>query len=515
MTEASDFEGVPCIAQPLPDNVTSMEPIGEEGLAAILLTDAVAFTRKVFRSEKTYLQILGEHLLVIEKACKKNGGEVLKNTGDGLLVFFPSAHRALAAAQEFQAQLTGHGNQNSYLHRVALHVGDVYRVGKDVLGTGVNATSRLLRACEPGAICVSQGVHELVAERHGDFMIRRVRGKLDNFENHLHAFHYHPRSSPLRTMPPIVSILGMGFLALGAAYLFLPTLLGWDALWISDYQRSFVLLLLASLAAVYYPSGVMSISCFLQIHRKPWKRPPHYPFIFGMLIYPPLVSLGLLQYVNQPSLVSLRDRWATIAVFFLVLSLGFGLFAFWKRPWSIFLSLLLFLSPPVAHAQLGTSLHQFEEKWDVPVSKGSDVDGNWGEYRKGNKLVRVWTRSSGNISRLRYFCANFDEAWKELAANQNGAKWWEREYFEPANPQIHRIVSTQWLRRSTQHEMPSARAVIAYELTSIYLFPPVCFFYRLFRNSDRPWMVEILPYEIETTAGKETNPWYTRWIPSN
>ena len=50
-----------------------MEPLGEDGSAAILLTDAVAFTRKVFRSEKTYLQILGEHLLVIEKACKKTG----------------------------------------------------------------------------------------------------------------------------------------------------------------------------------------------------------------------------------------------------------------------------------------------------------------------------------------------------------------------------------------------------------------------------------------------------------
>lgn len=490
-----------------------MEPIGDEGLAAILLTDAVAFTRKVFRSEKTYLQILGEHLLVIERACKRNGGEVLKNTGDGLLVYFPSAHRALAAAQDFQGRLTGHGNQNSYLHRVALHVGDVYRVGNDVLGTGVNATSRLLRACEPGAICVSQGVHELVAEKHEDFIIRRVRGKLDNFENHLHAFHYHPRSSPLRAMPPTVSMLGMGFLTFGVVYLFFPTCLGWDALWISDYQRSFVLLLLASLAAVYYPSGVMAISCALQISRKPWQRPPYYRFLFGMLSYPPLVSLGLLQYVNQPSLVALRDRWATMAVFLLALSVGLGLFAFWKRPWSIFLSLLFLLMTPNTQAQLAGSVHQFEEIWDIPIAKGSDSEGKWREYRKGHKLVRVWTDTSGEVSRLRYLCATFDEAWKELMANQNGAKWWEREYFEPTRPQIQRIVSTQWLRRSRGEEIPSARAVIAYELTSIYLFPPVCFFYRLFKNSDRPWKVEILPYDIETAAGPESDPWYARLIP--
>lgn len=492
-----------------------MEPLGEDGLAAILLTDAVAFTRKVFRSEKTYLQILGEHLLVIERACKKNGGEVLKNTGDGLLVYFPSVHRALQASQEFQAQLTGHGGQNSYLHRVALHVGDVYRVGKDVLGTGVNATSRLLRACEPGAICVSQSVHELVSEKHEDFIIRKVRGKLDNFENRLHAFHYHPRSSPLRIMPTSVSILGMGFLVFGVGFLLLPTYLGWDALWISDYQRSFVLLLLASLAAVYYPTGVMAFSCALQISRKPWQRPSHYPFLFGMLLYAPLVSLGLLQYVNQPSLVALRDRWATLAVVLLILTTLFALFAFWKRPWSIFLSLLLSLSTPSVQAQIGSPLDKFEDRWDDPVSKGKDKDGPWREYRKGNKLVRIWPDSGGDIRRMRYLCSTFDEAWKELVANQNGAKWWEREYFEPTKPEIQRIVSTQWLRRSSGADWPSARAVITYELTSIYLFPPVCFFYRLFKNSDRPWRVEILPYEIQTAAGRSEDPWYARWIPEN
>ena len=128
-----------------------MEPLGDEALAAIMLTDAVAFTRKVFRSEKTYLQILAEHLLIIQKSCQKEGGEVLKNTGDGLLVYFPSAHRALKAAKEFQTELTGPGHQNSYLHRAAIHVGDVYRSKNDVMGSGVNAASRLMRACEPGS----------------------------------------------------------------------------------------------------------------------------------------------------------------------------------------------------------------------------------------------------------------------------------------------------------------------------------------------------------------------------
>lgn len=490
-----------------------MEPLGEDGLAAILLTDAVAFTHKVFRSEKTYLQILGEHLHAIEEVCKKHGGEVLKNTGDGLLVYFQSAHRALQSAQEFQSLLTKNDHQNSYLHKAALHVGDVYRVGNDVLGTGVNATSRLLRACEPGGICVSQAVHELVAEKHSEYIVRKVRGRLDNFEETLHAYNYHIRSSPLQIMPPSLSILGFGFMISGILYLLIPTFLGWDALWISDYQRSFALLLLASIAAVYYPTGVMAISCAVHISRKPWKRPAFYTFVFGMLLYAPLVSLGLLQYVNQASLISLRDHWAFISLTLLSLELLLVFFAAWKRPWSAILFCFLIFAGAPAQAQLNAKLDRFEDSWDSPLSQGTDINGKWKEYRKGKRLAQVWVNSSGSIIRIKYSCPTFDAAWKELLTNQGEAKFWEREYFEPTHPYIQRIVSTQWVRRSSPLDWPSARAVIAYELTSIYLFPPICFFYRLFKDSDRPWTVEVCPYEIETAAGGQENPWYYHLIP--
>jgi len=480
-----------------------MEPLGSEGLAAIMLTDAVAFTRKVFRSEKTYLQILAEHLGIIQKACQKEGGEVLKNTGDGLLVYFPSAHRALKAAKNFQTELTGPGHQNSYLHRVAIHVGDVYRSKNDVMGSGVNAASRLMRACEPGSICVSHHVHDLVEEMHGDFVIRKVRGSIDDFGGHIRAYRYQPRDSALRSIPPTVGWLGTGFLILGIVHLLLPTFLGWDALWVADYQRAFLLLLLASIAAVHYPCGVVSFICSTQISRKPWRKPPLYRLAIGLLLYAPLASTGLLQFINQSSLLPLRDRWSMICLSLLGATSLFALFALWRRPWSIFLSVLfLFFGSPIAQAEIGTDLQRFEQSWDQPVNHGQDRYGPWGEYHKGKKFVRVWTNRSGDINRMEYRCSTFDECWKELLHNQNGDKWWEREYFEPSRPKIHSVVSTQWLRRPSENSQPTARAVIEYELTSIYLFPPICFFYRFFHDVDRPWKLAINTYnDIDTASG--------------
>ena len=91
---------------------------------------------------------------------------------------------------------------------------------------------------------------------------------------------------------------------------------------------------------------------------------------------------------------------------------------------------------------------------------------------------------------------------KELLLNQNGDKWWEREYFEPTRPRIRSVVSTQWLRRPSENATPTARATIEYELTSIFLFPPVCFFYRFFHDVDRPWKLSITTFQdIDTAAG--------------
>src|SRR5882757_9317568 len=72
-------------------------------LAAILAGDVVGYSRLMGRDESGTLARLREHRTErLEPALARYGGRLVKLTGDGALVEFPSAVDALQAAIEFQ-----------------------------------------------------------------------------------------------------------------------------------------------------------------------------------------------------------------------------------------------------------------------------------------------------------------------------------------------------------------------------------------------------------------------------
>jgi class 3 adenylate cyclase len=72
-------------------------------LAAILAADVVGYSRLMGRDESGTLARLREHRQHrLESVLARHGGRLVKLTGDGALVEFPSAVDALSAAVEFQ-----------------------------------------------------------------------------------------------------------------------------------------------------------------------------------------------------------------------------------------------------------------------------------------------------------------------------------------------------------------------------------------------------------------------------
>jgi adenylate cyclase len=79
-------------------------------LAAVLAADVVGYSRLMGRDEAGTLARLKEHRAQrLEPALARNGGRLVKLTGDGALAEFPSAVDALRAAIEFQ-QAVGNAN---------------------------------------------------------------------------------------------------------------------------------------------------------------------------------------------------------------------------------------------------------------------------------------------------------------------------------------------------------------------------------------------------------------------
>lgn len=137
-------------------------------LAAVMAADIVGYARLMGRDEGGTLARLkayrGEHL---EPALARNGGRLVKLTGDGVLVEFGSAVDALRASIEFQ-EAVGRANEavpaeHRILFRVGLHLGDMIVDSDDLYGDGINIAARLEAEAPPGGIVVSGALHEAVA----------------------------------------------------------------------------------------------------------------------------------------------------------------------------------------------------------------------------------------------------------------------------------------------------------------------------------------------------------------
>jgi class 3 adenylate cyclase len=146
-----------------------VEKNGKRHLAAIVFTDAVGFSALANRDEEKALALMAADMATIGQLATKHNGQILKSTGDGLMLRFDSAVQAVECAVEIQQgfarerdALTG----GDFLqHRIGIHLGDVLVTGDDIMGDGVNIAARLQQSAQPGGICISQTIYDVVKSR--------------------------------------------------------------------------------------------------------------------------------------------------------------------------------------------------------------------------------------------------------------------------------------------------------------------------------------------------------------
>jgi adenylate cyclase len=122
-----------------------VEPSGvERRLAAIMAADVVGYSRLMEADEAlTHARLKALRQDLIEPAIARHKGRVVKLTGDGALVEFPSAVGAVLAAAEIQRAVGGHEGARPADERIALRIGinlgDVIVREGDLLGDAVLA----------------------------------------------------------------------------------------------------------------------------------------------------------------------------------------------------------------------------------------------------------------------------------------------------------------------------------------------------------------------------------------
>ena len=131
-------------------------------LAAILAADVAGYTRLVeLDTDGTVAAWKSARDNVIKPLVDKKSGHIIKFTGDGFLVEFPSVQDAVVCAITLQEEL----KSSSLNFRIGINVGDITDDGSDVHGEGVNIAARLEALAEPGGICISGDVYNQVRNR--------------------------------------------------------------------------------------------------------------------------------------------------------------------------------------------------------------------------------------------------------------------------------------------------------------------------------------------------------------
>jgi TolB-like protein/class 3 adenylate cyclase len=135
-------------------------------LSVIVCADVVGYSRLMGSDELGTLNALKAHRESIDPLFAEEGGRLVKTTGDGLLLEFPSAFHAVRASlgvQRLMAERNVDVPENKRLiFRMGVHLGDVIVDNDDIFGDGVNIAARLQEIAEPGGICLSQAVHATI-----------------------------------------------------------------------------------------------------------------------------------------------------------------------------------------------------------------------------------------------------------------------------------------------------------------------------------------------------------------
>jgi TolB-like protein len=112
---------------------------------------------------------LREHRAVTDALVAKHGGRLVKTTGDGVLLEFPSVVDAVECAVAVQAVMAerneGVPQDRRMQFRIGINLGDILIQDDDILGDGVNVAARLEGIAEPGGICISSSAYEQVRNK--------------------------------------------------------------------------------------------------------------------------------------------------------------------------------------------------------------------------------------------------------------------------------------------------------------------------------------------------------------
>jgi class 3 adenylate cyclase len=142
--------------------------MSQEG--AVAFTDIVGFTEFcAVRGDDEAVALLSLQERLVRDALP-SGARIVKELGDGLLLWFPSAAESLHTCLDLQDCFERESEDPlvPLWVRMGLHWGRPATRGDDLVGHDINVTARIVDVAGPGEVLVSEAFHARVSGRESD-----------------------------------------------------------------------------------------------------------------------------------------------------------------------------------------------------------------------------------------------------------------------------------------------------------------------------------------------------------
>jgi adenylate cyclase len=138
-----------------------------DGTVTIVFTDIVDSTLMLSRlGDVAWVEVIRRHNTLIAEVTAAHGGTVVETQGDGSMLAFSSARRAVACAGEIQQEIDRAFADSSppIRVRIGIHTGDAIQEADHFFGTTVHYAARVASHAVGGEVLVSSLVRELIAD---------------------------------------------------------------------------------------------------------------------------------------------------------------------------------------------------------------------------------------------------------------------------------------------------------------------------------------------------------------
>jgi class 3 adenylate cyclase/tetratricopeptide (TPR) repeat protein len=163
-----------------------------EGTVTVLFTDVEGSTDLTTRrGDEAAQEILRAQRELVRQQVEQHCGHEVKSLGDGFMVAFASARKAVACAVGIQWALEQHNRQHPDQQvqvRIGLNTGEAIQEEADLFGEAVNAAARIAAKAKGGQILVSETVRGVMGRAKDIELVDRGRFRLKGFPERWRLF---------------------------------------------------------------------------------------------------------------------------------------------------------------------------------------------------------------------------------------------------------------------------------------------------------------------------------------